>query len=262
MIYIKDNTNSYKNACRGFREYSLKLIEISKYKLETEYTYHVDPGDYHCAFYVISGSVKFESSRIIKKDLFFVPKFSVTSFCAEETTELIRIAFDYSNPIPILKDHKLHVIHSTSEMRSQIKKLQTLSLFKDSLPGTGEAVLLNILNDADKIAVSGSNDIALYNKTYEWIESNAQTAVSAEDAAAAMHCSREHLNRVVKTVSGCNLSTLIAKERLWAVEQLCAVKSLSAADIAQKLDFGSAELLCKFFKYHKGMSLSQYRNTM
>ena len=74
MIYIKDNTNSYKNACRGFREYSLKLIEISKYKLETDYTYHAGPGDYHCAFYVISGSVKFENSRIIKKDLFFIPK--------------------------------------------------------------------------------------------------------------------------------------------------------------------------------------------
>ncbi len=40
---------------------------------------------------------------------------------------------------------------------------------------------------------------------------------------------------------------------------LCADTELSAEDIASRLDFGSAELMRKYFKYHSGEALSDYR---
>ena len=261
MIFIKDNINSYKDARRESVEYMLNLIDTTKHKFESGYSYHVTPNDFHCAFYVVSGRLNCDKKHVLKNDLFFIPKFSNSSFYVEESSEIIRIIFDYSNRIPVLKHGSIYVIRSTSEIRAQIKKIQELSLFRNTLPGVRESVLLNILNDVNRIALSGFDNVNLYRKAYKWIESQAQTAISAENAANAMNCSREHLNRVIKAVSGYNLSDLIAKERLLQVEQLCAIESLSVSDIAQKLDFGSSELLCKFFKYHKGISISKFRST-
>lgn len=65
---------------------------------------------------------------------------------------------------------------------------------------------------------------------------------------------------MIRSVGGECLSDKIIQFRIAKIKQVCSVEDLSIADIANKLDFYSSELLCKFFKYHTGMSITEYRN--
>ncbi|MDO5311764.1 MAG: AraC family transcriptional regulator, partial [Clostridia bacterium] len=132
--------------------------------------------------------------------------------------------------------------------------------FKNNLPGTREGILLSLVNDMKKNAASVSSEIALYKKACQWIEDNAADAISAQDVANALGLSREHLGRVIKAVGGESLCKKTAEFRIIEIKRLCADKNLTLSDIAGELSFGSAELLCKFFKYHTGISVTEYRN--
>ena len=92
------------------------------------------------------------------------------------------------------------------------------------------------------------------------IENNSDRNITAENVADALDRSRAYLNRVIKSVDGSCLSEKIISSRIKRIQNLCSVENLSLAEISQKLDFYSPELLCKFFKYHTGMSVSDYRN--
>ena len=65
---------------------------------------------------------------------------------------------------------------------------------------------------------------------------------------------------MVSSVGGISLSKKIASYRLERIKKLSALNSYGAEDIAKALDFYSAELLCKYVKYHTGISFSEYKN--
>ena len=88
------------------------------------------------------------------------------------------------------------------------------------------------------------------------------SAVTAADVAEALGYSREHLNRIVKSIDNERLSDKIVKYRMENIKVLCEAKNLSIAEIAEKLGFYSRELLCKYFKYHMGISINNYRKRL
>lgn len=134
--------------------------------------------------------------------------------------------------------------------------------FCDNLPGVNEGLLLNILNMLSIRYNYYSAELSLYQKCYEWIEQNAYRFISAEYVAEAMGCSVAHLNRTVKKYSNKCLSEMIAEARISAIKQFVKFSDSSTQDMALNLGFESAELLRKFFKYHTGVSLKEYKKSI
>ena len=103
------------------------------------------------------------------------------------------------------------------------------------------------------------SEIDLYQQACDWIEKNSERAITSQEVAMAVGCSRAYLNRSVKSACGECLSAVIARHRLERIKNLCDSGNMSVSEIASRLNFYSAELLCKFFKYHEGISINIYR---
>lgn len=263
MIYAVEEHNNYHNFERTPIQHSLKVLECKKMKFEAGYSYQIIPLDYSCCFYLLSGKMALSPSgqTVRKRDFLVMPKFSHLTLHFPESTEVIRLSFDYSKSIPMLKKDQPFLLPSNSTLRGQMEKLYQVKQQKDSLPGTCEGILLSLLNDIHHISCYGFSEQTLYQKTCVWLDNNANRSITAHEIAEAMGCSREHLNRVVKKISGECLSELIIKARLREIKQLCAAGALSVTEIANRLDFSSPELLSKFFRYHTGESISRYQTT-
>ena len=104
-------------------------------------------------------------------------------------------------------------------------------------------------------------ELALYRQACDWIEKNAERAITSQEVAIAIGCSRAYLNRVVKAACGECLSDVIAQYRLERIKNFCDSGGISVSEIAHRLGFYSTELLCKFFKYHEGVSINKYKNS-
>ena len=122
-----------------------------------------------------------------------------------------------------------------------------------------EGLLLNVLNTLNLLCDSPSAELNLYQNCCQWIEQHIACYITAKTVAEAMNCTVAHLNRVIKKHSGKCLSTNIAERRVSAIKYLIKEQTLTTKEIADRLAFESTELLCKFFKYHTGISIKEYR---
>ena len=259
MIRI-ETINDYADEQRDGEIPFLELVSCTKYSFFKETTKKVIPTDKYELFCVLSGCVCIANikKRIDKNGILLIRQFSRTKLEIEENTELVHICFAASPMLPILNNETNQTFSCTFTNTSLINKLYRLSCNKKVLPGIKEAVLLELLNDINDHSTASHSEFSLYLRACDWIENNSSRAITSQDVAAAMGCSRAHLNRVVKMISGECLSGMIARYRLERVKNLCDSGNVSVTEVAQRLDFYSTELLCKFFKYHEGVSISKY----
>jgi AraC-like DNA-binding protein len=257
MLYIVGN-KKYISGEREPKQTSLTILRSQKLHLGNSFVYHTNLTENDALFLVSSGSIESENKIIESGNIIYVPKYSGFNFLATKPTELFEIVFNYSEKF-ILSSKKSYVIKAplyTQEMFNQIYRNPS---FCDNLPGVNEGLLLNILNTLNILCNSYSGELALYQKCHEWIEQHAFHPITAEYTAEAMGCTVAHLNRTVKKYSNKCLSVTIAEARISAIKQFVKFSNSSSQDIAQKLGFESAELLRKFFKYHTGVSLKEYK---
>ena len=261
MIQIVSAARNYDVQDRSPVSYTANLFYCTKCRAETASSFFVNTAGSYCLYYMLSGEISLCGEVGRKGDMILFPKLSNVSVRIGEGSEWLCVMFDYSHELSMLYKREYRLIHCTSQMREMVESLYSSTAYRSTMPGAREAMLLVILNEAGRTTLSESKSITLYEEACEWIEKNAVRSISVEDVAAAVGCTREHLNRVFRMASGKSVGTWIARARVWEIEQLCRVSELSLADIAKRLDFPSVELLCKFFRYHKGVALSQYRLT-
>ena len=120
-------------------------------------------------------------------------------------------------------------------------------------------MLLELLCDMNDYRNATRAEFALYRQACDWIEKNAERAITSQEVAIVIGCSRAYLNRVVTAACGECLSDVIAQYRLERIKNFCDSGGISVSEIAHRLGFYSTELLCKFFKYHEGVSINKYK---
>ena len=147
---------------------------------------------------------------------------------------------------------------STFEMRQYAQTLYAMKNFDNHLPGTLESILMLILIEINLNFFLNTNERKLLKRSFEWIEANSKSNITASIVASAMNCSVAHLNRIMKQHTGKCLSELISQRRTFEIEQLYLNSNYTTKEIAEILDFESSELLRKYFKYHTGSSIKEY----
>ncbi|MBE7045478.1 MAG: helix-turn-helix transcriptional regulator [Ruminococcaceae bacterium] len=258
MIQITGTKNKYESMNREDTTYRFELIDCV----------HYHPGDCircvhsyesHALFIVLSGTVQLGEFVCPEKKGVFVPKFTNLSVCINSEAEFVRIIFDSTIPFSFCSRQGFYVFGLTSEIRCFAERLIYLLSRPKIVPGAEEAVLLSILNELTLLRDAASPQMHLYDKVCLWIRENAHRPITAQETADAMNYSRAYLNRVLQATSGESLCEMITKTRMEEIKNLCHASDYSILEIAQKLGFLSAEHLCKFFKYHEGISISEYR---
>ena len=259
-----ENQNKYVGDRQNNEAHYLDLVFCTKYHFYKETVKRILPTDTYELFCVASGEIYLPSAKkpIEKNGIVLIQKFSQGTLEIKENSEIVHIGFDASNILPVLYEEGDCVIFEGFGSFSVIDKLYRSSCNKDHVVGIKDAILLELLCDINDCRKASYSEIALYRRACDWIEGHSAEGISAKDVAVAVGCSCAHLNRIVKAVGGEKLSQLVARYRLERIKNLCDGGSISVSEIARRLNFYSAELLCKFFKYHEGISINEYRRMM
>lgn len=259
MIYMTDK-DKYRHGERNEKKISLDVVKSQKHHLGAGAVYKLPLSEHYILILIVSGSIIMDGYRAGKGNIISVSRFTKFELTSCEPADIISVVFDYSDGIELFTE-RLRVIKAPSDIREWVKRIYDNNFFCNLLDGVNEGLLLNVLNMLNILCNSRTLELNLYQKCREWIEQNSGKCITAEEVAEAMSCGVAHLNRMVKKHSGKCLCTIISEERIFRIKQLADSSELSTKSIASKLDFGSAELLRKYFKYHTGISLKDYRTS-
>lgn len=258
MIFTTDN-KKYVLGKREPEKNSLNVVKIEERHLKSGSILRCELTESHMLFLITSGSICLSNRNIQKGNIVYISKFTNFKFTAVESASVIEIMFNYSDNNIQLFEESIRIFKASLEIKEYINRMYYNKFYINSLAGVSEALMLNVLNMLNILCNSHSLELGLYQKFCEWTEQNPACYITPESAAAAMGCSVAHLNRTVKKYSSKCLSTVISEKRILEIKMLSKYSSCSTKDIACKLGFGSPELLRKFFKYHTGISLKEYR---
>lgn len=263
MLQIINENDKYdENFDRAYSSFTLEVIDCARYKCDSFKIKKHIVSEYYTLLMVVKGALSMASAENIKRgNLLFLPKFSNVAIETEENTEFIQIVFK-SSGLKASFPRKPKTLTVETDIFISIERLYRMFTFHNTIEGVREAILLDIINGLSKYFSAAYSEVSMYQRICQWIETNSERDITAEDVADALGYSREHLNRIVKSIDNENLSSKIAKYRIENIKSLCEAEELSVAQIAEKLGFYSRELLCKYFKYHMGVSINEYRKAM
>lgn len=99
------------------------------------------------------------------------------------------------------------------------------------------------------------------NTVIDYINANLDSKLDIETLAKLTSLSVHHFHRIFTAEMGESLSKYIMRKRLeLAAIQLCNDRSRQIADIAFEVGFNSANVFCRNFKKHFGMTAETYRS--
>ena len=257
MIYTVSD-EKYRYGERTEKQTSLNVIKAQKLHLGEEAVFGTPLSEHCILLLLLSGGVMYDGRKIEKGNVISVSKFTKFELTACDTADVIAITFDYSENIALF-DEKIRVIKAPADVWDCMKRIYDNNFFCNLLEGVNEGLFLNALSTLNILCNSCTVEINLYQKCRGFIESNSEKYITAEVVAEAMSCSVAHLNRIVKKHSGKCLCNIIAEVRIGEIKSHIKNGRLTTKEIADVLDFESPELLRKFFKYHTGISIKDYK---
>lgn len=257
MIYTVDDNKYYSLGKREVERVSLSIIQIKEHRLDDGNFFSSKVTQSKALFLVTSGSIIINDTEIKKGSVVYISKFTNYKFSAAEPAHIIEILFDYSDDyLPLFREN-FRILEAPLEIIEYINRIYYNKFYINTLTGVNEALMLNVLNMLNILCDSYSAELGLYQEFCKWLESS--NNITAEQAADAMGCSVAHLNRTVKKYSGKCLSAVISERKILEIKMLIQYSNSSTKEITRKLGFESPELLRKFFKYHTGISLKDYK---
>ncbi len=257
MIFTQDSTQHYTENIEPFKIVFLSCAFLSIEKSLVSGSLHsnilVCVTDGNAAIEIASSKYK-----VARENCIYIPKNRSYSIAPEGICSIITVEFDYDYPLPLFSKRQGCLLENIPDIKHSFNRIYETYLFRKPLPGYLEACLLVLLDQLSRYTNSDKSRI-LFTRFCELIEKNSHKSITAKEIADNLGCSYEHLCRVVRKCSDKTVNSLIGECRIQRIMSLCANTELSAEDIAKRLDFGSAELMRKYFKYHSGEALTDYR---
>ncbi len=130
-------------------------------------------------------------------------------------------------------------------------------VYKDN-PVLAELILAQLLV-YNKEIIRGTGTRKLVAEVCEMIRLNASPTLKIEDIASLYGYNKEHLTRLMKKEYGKGLKEIINYFTIKACKKRLLNTNYSIKEIGVDMKFDDTESFVKFFKYHEGITPSQYR---
>ncbi len=98
-------------------------------------------------------------------------------------------------------------------------------------------------------------------KASAWIKANRDRAIQVKDLAQHFGYNEDYLNRIFKSFYKKSLKSYIDRERIGFIKQLLLEDALPLAEVAQKAGFQDYKYFLKYFKYHEGITPTEFKLT-
>lgn len=119
-------------------------------------------------------------------------------------------------------------------------------------------VLLHELERQSKELQTESH--AMASRVREWIRINIDRNIDARTVAAQFGYHADYLSRVMQKAYGNGLKAEIDSCRMREIKRLLLESDLTLLEIADRVGMQDYKLFLKFFKYHEGMTPTEFRN--
>lgn len=257
MITVTDQSKKYIGSEREPASFTAEIFKCDKISLDKGKTFKIINSSGFSLLYVSKGQIMLDCHKLNNGDVLCLGRFTKTRIIGEHSAEFFYLTFSLSVE-PRLFSGEPPIFYSKHEIAEYFEKLYSLRHLKEVLSGVKEAYLLLILNHLNTSLLFSTTEQQLFNTTYNYIENNIKQYLTPTSVADAMNCTVTHLNRIIRQHSGKSLGEFIAERRITEIKQLCRF-GFSTNEIAEKLSFPTTELLRKYFRYHAGLSLKNYR---
>jgi len=258
MITVTDQSKKYINGEREPESFAAEFLRCDKISLEPSKKFKIINSLSYSLIYVSHGIISFGESKLKNGDILCLGRFTKTEIFSENTAEFFWLTFSISTEPKFFLEEK-PIFYAKHETAEYFEKIYSFKYLKEVLSGVKEAYLLLILNALNSSHLFSTTEQQLFNATYNYIENTVKQYLTPALVAEAMNCTVTHLNRVIRQHSGKSLGEFIADRRISEIKQLCRF-GFSTSEIAQKLSFPTTELLRKYFRYHTGISLKNYKS--
>lgn len=91
-----------------------------------------------------------------------------------------------------------------------------------------------------------------------WIKANRHTAIKASQVAAHFGYNVDYLNRMFKASFLKPIKEYIDEERMKYIKSIMLTQNVSLNEVAMKAGFSDYKYFLKFFKYHEGITPTQF----
>lgn len=107
----------------------------------------------------------------------------------------------------------------------------------------------------------GADNGKLISEVKEWIRRNSYREISATCVAEQFGYNEDYLNRIFRKAVGKGIKSYIIEIRLNMIKRDLLVGNETLGTLWKKYGFSEYKYFLKFFKYHEGISPSNYRKT-
>ena len=170
------------------------------------------------------------------------------------------LEFDCSDFLFYPLSHGFLITEMLPDIEEQFAHLYQTMLGSPNLTYPCDAQVLLLLYEISRRAQIDSAKQHLFNDICHYLRQHSHEDITAESLGIALHYHPDHLNRIVKECEGITLRQLLIREKLATAKNLLISTDYPITKIADLLHFPSTNGFLKFFKYHIGITPSDYRH--
>lgn len=152
-----------------------------------------------------------------------------------------------------MKHRKIANPYGISVYLRQILDARVMQKTSEALDYLTRLVLIEFYSNSQK---PNANHIA--EKISAWINTNRHVPISEAQLAAHFGYNADYLNRMFKTNFSKTLKQYINDNRMKYIKNLMLCEDLTLKEIAEKAGFSEYKYFLKFFKYHEGITPTQF----
>ena len=115
-----------------------------------------------------------------------------------------------------------------------------------------EVILLDLLYGLLCSEKREKGEKCLYDRFCRYLRAHISEPLGVSDIARELGCSKDHLSRTVKKISGMTAKEYIVDMKLTLAKNMLLSNDTSVAQVGEDLGFPTTELFVKFLKYHLG----------
>lgn len=162
---------------------------------------------------------------------------------------------DMPAPFKTLTGAEMH------DVKYFLKKLLHISNTKGTSTEEIEALTLLILKEAERqYQAAKDSPPAIIGLVKEYVRNNLSAPQSVSSVAKEFGYNKDYLGKLFLKHSGEALKDYIAKSRIAFAENLLLTTNVSIKELASELGYADENAFIKFFKYHKKISPTNFRN--
>lgn len=151
------------------------------------------------------------------------------------------------------KHRKIENAYNLSLLFRQILEYRTQQSYPERLDYLTRLILIELSESGHT-----AHKDAIAERTAAWIRSNSDISLKASDVALYFGYNADYLNRIFKKNYGKTLKEYIDEMKINHIKYLMLTTNQTLAEIAYKSGFSEYKYFLKFFKYHEGITPTEF----